>query len=139
MRSLAAAVLLALFCASSAAADEPITKPIRYTWMATSCKTWNCATAALVLAAGDKYTIAIPTGRAEEPWVILRRVEEGSVYIPDDEPYACEVFDTVDGATSRFGILPDCAGGLIMNVPDGRAVVTSLRKCDGGGKRRSVR
>lgn len=132
----AAAVLLAMTVPASGE-DTPTTKPIRYTWIATSCTTWNCAAAALVLANGDKHVIVLPTGREEQPWLILKRVEEGAVYIPDDEPYGCEVFDTVTDATSRFNAITACHGPMILNVPDGRAVVMSLNEC--AAKRRAVR
>lgn len=133
--------LIFLFTASSLIADDgPITKPIRYTWVATSCETWNCAAAALVLANGDKHVLVISTGREEQPWVILRRVEEGSVFIPDEEPYECSVYDSVNTAAIEYGVMDTCHAPLILNVPDGRAVITSLRKCgEGTSKKRAVR
>lgn len=118
---------------------EETTKPIRYTWIATSCESWNCAAAALVLADGDKHLIVLPTGRNEVPWVILRRVEEGSIYVPEDEPFSCEVFTTSAAATAHYDGLEGCRGGMMLSVPDGRMVVASLQKCDGLTKRRVVR
>ena len=114
-------------------------KPIRWTWIVTSCGTWNCAAAALVLADGDKHTIILPTGNEERPWLILRRVEDGSVYIPEDEPYGCELYTNVAEAGARFTAMKECHGPLILNVPDGRAVVISLHDCpDQSKKRRAV-
>lgn len=118
---------------------EQTTKPIRYTWIATSCENWNCAAAALVLANGDKHVIVLPTGQNEVPWVILRRVEEGSLYIPDEEPFRCEVFTTSAEASAHFDGMEACRGAMLMSVPDGRLVVTALQKCDGLSKRRAVR
>lgn len=115
------------------------TKPIRYTWIATSCETWNCAAAALVLANGDKDVLVLPTGQADTPWIILRRVEQGSVYIPEDEPFACEVFTSSAEATARFEGMERCHGPLMLSVPDGRMVIASLQTCGGGtSKRRAV-
>jgi hypothetical protein len=130
----------ALVLTLSVPAFAQTTNPIRYTWIAQSCQTWNCAAAALVLAAGDNGVIVLPTGRESEPWIILKRVEAGSVYIPDDEPYRCETFETVDSAATAFGAMDTCHAPMILNVPDGRAVVTSLQNCDGSGakKRRST-
>ena len=122
---------------STAFADTPTTKPIRYTWIATSCSTWNCAAAAMVLANGDKYVIVLPTGREDNPWVILKRVEEGSLYIPPEEPFSCEVFDDLEGGSARFRAMDSCHAPMILNVPDGRTVVTSLVDC-GSSKRRAV-
>lgn len=132
---LAAALLLY----AAATVDAQTEKPIRWTWIASSCETWNCAAAALVLANGDKNVIALPTGNEARPWLILKRVEEGSIYIPDDEPYGCEVFANVTDAGTRFTAMDTCHGPMMMNVPDGRAVVVSLYDCgEQSKKRRSV-
>jgi hypothetical protein len=132
---------LAMFLSVPLLAQEPIVKPIRYTWIVTSCTTWNCAAAALVMADGDKHTMALPTGREERPWLILKRVEEGSIYIPEDEPFGCAVFDTVAAATTHFDGLDTCRAPMILSVPDGRAVVTSAHECastTGTTRRRAV-
>src|SRR5687767_13362712 len=73
-------VLVALSLAGAVSAQE-MEKPIRFTGIVTTCETWNCAAAALVMADGDKHVIVLPTGRTSQPWVILRRVEEGSIFI----------------------------------------------------------
>jgi hypothetical protein len=117
------------------------TNPIRYTWIASTCRTWNCAAGALVLAGGDKNVIVLPTGRDSEPWIVLKRVEEGAVYIPEDEPYGCEVFQTVDGAATAYTTTDTCRAPMILSVPDGRTVVASLQKCGSEGtskKRRAA-
>lgn len=117
-------------------AQTPIEKPIRYTWIVTSCTTWNCAAAALVMADGDKHVMALPTGREEHPWLILRRVEEGAIYIPEDEPFGCEVFDTVAAATTHFDGIANCRAPMILSLPDGRAAVTSAHECASSGATR---
>jgi hypothetical protein len=124
-------VLLAtiLLMAAATLTAEPIEKPIRYTWIATSCETWNCAVSALVMADGDKYVITLPTGNEERPWLILKRVEEGSIYIPEDEPFACDVFETLNLATSHLSAMDTCHAPMVLTVPDGRTVVTSLADC----------
>lgn len=129
----AAALVMAL------SANAQTTKPIRYTWIVTSCATWNCAAAALILAGGDKYVITLPTGNETHPWLILKRVEEGSISIPDDEPFSCDVYPTVLDATLRYTTMDTCLGAMLLNVPDGSAVVMSLKKCDPATtKRRAV-
>lgn len=127
MKRIVAAAVLAILLTPAAAAE--ITKPIRYTWMATSCTTWNCAAAALVMANGDKYVIVLPTGQEDRPWLILRRIEEGSIALPENEPFTCNVFDTVVDATSHYTAMDGCHGPLLLNTPDGRAVVASLLQC----------
>jgi hypothetical protein len=134
-RTMLAAALLML---AAVTVDAQITNPIRWTWIATSCDTWNCAAAALVLANGDKHVIALPTGNEERPWLLLRRVEQGSIVIPEDEPYGCEVYANVTEAGSAFTAMDSCHGPMMMNVPDGRAVVVSLSECGESKKRRSV-
>ena len=126
-RALFALTLLLLAATSGLAQTN--TNPIRWTWIATTCDSWDCAAAAIAVAHGDRYVFAYPTGRDDHKWVVLKRVEEGSVYVPDDEPYACQVFDTVPDAGSAFVMTDSCHAPLIMSVPDGRAVVVSLSKC----------
>jgi hypothetical protein len=129
-------IVVALVISFATTASAQGTNPIRYTWIATSCETWNCAAAALVMADGSPDVIVLPTNRDDRPWLILRRVEEGSLFIPEDEPFTCEVFENVTEATSRFTALDGCHAPLILNVPDGRAIVTSLLNCTSGGKKR---
>lgn len=130
-------ILFIVLCAGFVSAQEA-TKPIRYTWIVSSCPTWNCAAAALVMANGKADTIALPTGRDERPWLVLKRVEEGSLFIPEDEPFHCEVFSTVADASLNFATLESCHDPMILNVPDGRAVIVSLSTCTSGAKRRAV-
>ena len=138
MKRLTLTLVLAAFLSPAAAAQ--LTNPIRYTWIVTSCDSWTCAAGALVLAGGDKYVMALPTGQEERPWMILRRVEEGSVYIPEDEPFTCSVFDTVVDAASGLTSMDPCHAPLVFSVADGRTVVTSLQKCaEPTTKRRAAR
>jgi hypothetical protein len=137
MKRFLSATFLSSLLALSLSAQE--TKPIRYTWIATSCTTWNCAAAAMVLANGDKHLIVLPTGHDVRPWLILRRVEEGAIELPEGEPFTCSVHDTVVEATNVFSTMASCFSPMILNTPDGRAVVASLHKCDDEAeKRRAV-
>jgi hypothetical protein len=129
---------LTLLLLAAIGTEGQTTNPIRYTWIATSCETWDCAASALAVAHGDKSVFALPTGSDERPWVILRRVEEGSVYVPQDEPYSCHVFDQVADATTHMLAMDGCHAPMIVSVADGRSVVTSLTDCK-AIKRRAVR
>lgn len=130
--------LLTIGFAATALAQET-TNPIRYTWIPSACDTWNCAAAALVMANGEPNVLVLSTGHEEHPWLILRRVEEGSVYIPEEEPYVCDVFDSAGDAGTAFVAKAPCHGPLILSVPDGRTIVASLSKCDENvAKRRSA-
>jgi hypothetical protein len=128
--------LAILFTTAELRAQET-TQPIRYTWITTSCENWNCAAAAFVLA-GDSSTFVLPTGNEKRPWLVVRRVEEGSVFIPEDEPFACEVFDGMNEAMSSYEKLDPCHGATLMNVNDGRSVVLALRECEPGSRRRAA-
>jgi hypothetical protein len=69
---------------------------------------------------------------------VLRRVEEGAIVIPDTEPYEFTVFDSMHEASLRYDGLDSCVAPLMVNVPDGRAVIAALRNC-GSSKVRSIR
>jgi hypothetical protein len=138
MRRILPLVVLVIGGWTGIAAAQETTNPIRYTWIVSSCEKWNCAAAALVMADGEPGVIVMPTGQEARPWLILRRVEEGSVFIPEDEPYSCEVFDSVTTAGTAYTAMDGCHSPLMLSVPDGRAVVASLAKCDGGARRRSA-
>ena len=135
-RIFAAAFVTMILAASTFAED--ITNPIRYTWVVTSCSTWNCAASALILANGEPNVIAVPTTDEQAPWLVLRRVEEGSVFIPETEAFGCDVFGEVASASSHYLALDSCRNPMMLSVPDGGAVVISLREC-AKGRRRAVR
>ncbi|HET8775137.1 MAG TPA: hypothetical protein VFP80_15150 [Thermoanaerobaculia bacterium] len=138
MTRFALALTFSILTAASASAQ--ITKPIRYTWMATSVASWKDAAAALVLADGDGTVLAMPTGEESHPWLLLRRVEEGSIFIPDDEPRICDVFPTMTEASSYYLGMDSCHAAMMVTVPDGRSLVVSMRNCtDDGARRRVVR
>jgi hypothetical protein len=134
-------VAFVTLCFSLPVTAQEVVKPIRWTWIVSSCNTWNCAAAALVMANGKPDVIALPTGREDKPWLVLRRVEEGSIFIPDDEPFTCDVFSTLNDANSAFQAMDSCHGPIVLTVPDGRSVIASLHTCNTTGttKRRAVK
>lgn len=133
-------VALVTFCLNNfvTAHAQEATNPIRYTWIVTSCETWNCAASALVMANGEPNVIVLPTNVPDLPWIILKRVEEGSLYIPETEAFGCDVYDAVADATNHYTAMETCRKGMVLTVPDGRSVVVALQKCD-GARRRAVR
>ena len=131
---LAAAILLPATVASA----QQFTSPITYTWISTSCETWDCAVSAFILGAGDRNTIILPTANEKRPWLVLRRVEAGSVFIPEDEPFSCEVFQEMQQAMIRYGELHKCQSPMVMNTVDGQAVVLSMAKCEPSTRRRAA-
>lgn len=137
-RSLVVVALVTLFLNNFASAQQ-ITNPIHYTWIVSSCENWNCAAAALIMANGEPNVIVLPSNVEEFPWLVLRRVEEGSLYIPETESFGCEVFQHVSEASTRYTAMDSCRKPLVLTVPDGRSVVISLNQCGGGTRRRAVR
>lgn len=136
--AIAAILVVSALMMASAAEAQQFTNPIRYTWIAESVDHWNKAASALALSGGDGTVIAVPTGREATPWILIRRVEEGSVYIPDDEPHLCNVFKTMGEASSRALSMSPCHNAMLLSVPGGESVVISLRECS-TNRRRSVR
>jgi hypothetical protein len=132
-------VALITLCLNNFVTAQEVTNPIHYTWIASSCETWNCAAAALVMANGEPNVIVLPTNVPDFPWVILRRVESGSIYIPETEAFGCDVYAEVNEATSNYNAMEGCRKAMVLTVPDGRSVVVSLHKCDSGARRRAVR
>ena len=132
------AVALVTLCLNNFASAQQTTNPIRYTWIVSSCENWNCAAAALIMANGEPNLIVLPTSVEEYPWLVLRRVEEGSLFIPETESFGCQVFDHVEEATTHFTAMDGCRRPLALTVPDGRSVVISLNHCN-GVRRRAVR
>lgn len=138
MKSRILAVALVTLALATSTFAEDITNPIRYTWVVTSCTTWNCAASALIMANGEPNVIAVPTTDEQSPWLVLRRVVEGSVFIPETEAFGCDVFGEVASASSHYLGLDGCRNPMMLSVPDGRAVVISLREC-AKTRRRAVR
>lgn len=101
--------------------------PLSHEWIATSCETWNCAQAALILANGDPYVFAVPTASTTWKWVVLRRVVSGSFIPSADEPFVLEQFEGMPAAVARFSALDHDTVPMLMSMTDGKAVVLSLR------------
>jgi hypothetical protein len=130
-------VALATLFSMNVASAQQTTNPIHYTWIVSSCENWNCAAAALIMANGEPNVIVLPTSVEQHPWLVLRRVEEGSIFIPETESFGCEIYERVHEATTRYQAIDGCRKPLVLTVPDGRSVVISLNECT-GMRRRAV-
>jgi len=143
MKSSTLAIALFALSLSSAMSSEvsaqEATTPIRYTWIASSCASWNCAAAELILADGEPNVLVMPTDLEETPWLVLRRVEEGSIYIPETEAFGCEVFTETATAMSAYTAMDTCRLPMALTTPDGRMLVVSLKECGTKTRRRAVR
>ena len=137
MNRIVATLALATCLLASSAGAQELTKPVRYTWIVTTPVDWNEASAALAVSSGDGNVIVMPTGRVDHPWLILRRVEAGSVYIPEDEPHACDVFSKFADGSDYYSAMAACHSPMLMTMPDGNTIVLSLKSCS-NGKRRTV-
>ena len=109
--------------------------PLSHEWVATACETWNCAQSAMILANGNPYVMAAPTGSETWRWIILRRVTAGSFVAPPDAPFAVEQFDRMADAGARFSALDHEALPMLLSTLDGKMLVVSLRPSE---RRRAV-
>ncbi len=105
-----------------------ITPPMTYAWIASSCDTWNCASSALVMADGDPFVFALPTNSAKYPWVVVRRVIAGSVWLPPDNPFDVEKFDDMDIAVSRYAAIGSDHSPILVTSIAGTPLVVSLKQ-----------
>lgn len=138
MRTLALAFALALFIPSIATSQEACPcVPLSYQWIATPCETWNCAASAAIMANGDKYVLAMPTGADDFKWVVLKRVVAGSVIVSPDAPFKIDSFDRMDSASSNFALMGKDQQAMLLTVPDGKVVIIS-RNLDVAARKRSV-
>jgi len=139
MRMHTAIVLLTLSLVSTAAAADPVKgAPNSYKWLVTPCENWNCAASALVTAAGDPYVIALPTNSAKYSWIVLRRVQGGSYYFPDDAPFRLETFDEPSIAVSRFMAVDRMQAPITITTPDRRMLVIYLTEPEARTPTRAV-
>ena len=97
--------------------------PVSHLWIVEPCETWNCATAATVLAAGDKYVFALPTNNDDFKWVVLRRVPAGTA--AQTGPFTIETFDTSINAMSRLSAIDPQLTPMIASGADGKFLVVA--------------
>ena len=117
-----AIALLAFALASPIAAEECPCFPHGDDWIASVCDSWNCATAEVILANGSPYVFAIPMGKENTRWLILRRVANGGVVSPEPE-YKVETFADMTTASTRFSTFDQAHGAMMFSTPDGRLMV----------------
>jgi hypothetical protein len=128
MQRIVPAALALLLTTSLLAANGPKTSmPVTYTWIVTGCTDWNTASAALMLSNGDGSVVALPTREPNYPWVLLKHIATGSVYIPEDEPFTINSFKTLDEALAEFNAIESLRSPLVMTASDGAALVVALK------------
>ena len=127
MRFPALAALILLTAGPLAAQQACPCVPLTKLWTASSCDTWNCAAAALILANGDPMTFTVSTGNTDHPWIIVKQIVSGTATDSPDEPYQLEAFDGFGAAAARFAALDAAAHPQMVSAPDGKLLVLSLR------------
>ena len=137
MRRFTGLVVAALLLASLPLAAQTAQSPPRYTWLATPCAKASCALAAMAEADGDKFVIALPTRSSEFPWVVLKRVETGSIEGPVDETFAVECFGGMIEASSRYSTIDSAHVPIMVTTTDGSMLVVCLKDIN-VTRRRSV-
>src|SRR5258708_3043392 len=102
MRILGMALILSSLVTSASAQQVWPGVPLTRLWIATTCDTWNCAAAQLIMANGDPMTFTISSGNVDHPWVVVRQIVAGSAANVSADPYQLETFDGIATATARF-------------------------------------
>ena len=123
MRTVAALFVLALLATPALAADFTVPPP--YEWIVVPCATWNCAVAEMMNAAGDPYVISMPTTNTEHPWIVLKRVQAGSVEVSPDAPWTIEQFTVLTEASSRFASLVSTLSPVMITTNSGGFLIAS--------------
>jgi hypothetical protein len=104
------------------------TNPPGHAWIVSPCENWNCASAALVMANGSAKVMALPTSSSRYPWIVLRRIEAGSVYLSPDRPFDAEPFVSLEIASARFASLEAARAPMLITSAEGEFIVISLRQ-----------
>ena len=132
MKNLALFAALMLTIVSPAVADQSPCPCVPSTpvWIATSCGTWNCAQATMILAGGDPYTMTFPTGGSQHKWIVVRRVVQGSVTVSPDEPFTLESFPSPSDAVARFSSYGPEMLPVMLTTIDGQTLVIRLKQPD---------
>jgi hypothetical protein len=112
--------------------------PVSYQWSVTPCETWSCAYSALTYAGGDPYVMAVPTNSTRYAWVVLRRLEAGSYYVPPDAPFQLEAFDGMDACAARFGAIDGTYAPLVITTPDRMKLVVYLSRAEAPARTRAA-
>ena len=127
MRMFTGLFVAALFvlCAVPAGAQEFGSQP-RYQWLATPCEKWSCAIAAMATSEGDPFFVVLPTKSSEHPWVVLKRVEAGSVEGPVDNTFTIESYSAMSEASARFASIDTLNVPMLVTTVDGGMLVVRL-------------
>ena len=137
MKPLNGLVLAALVIAALPLAAQTADSPPRYKWIATPCDTWNCALVAMAQSNGDPSIIILPTKSTMHPWIVLKRIEIGSVDEPlDNGPFLTECYGTMGEASARFASAEKEKIPILVTAPDGAMIFVCLHEAE--AKRRVV-
>jgi len=134
------AVTLLLCAAVAVTADDNVCPciPVTKVWVATSCETWNCAQAAMVMANGDPYVITIPTNDTKYGWVILRRVVAGSATTVPPDPFQITSYASLQEAVGQYTAADPNKLPMMAMAVDGTALVLQLREPVPASRRRAA-
>jgi hypothetical protein len=128
MRNLAVVLIMMLIAVSVGADTTCPCIPREPVWFPSACDTWNCAAAALILGNGDRNVIAVPTGSARHPWIVLRRMVSGAAFISPDEPFRIESFSQLSDAVARFSAIDPQQKPMFVTASDGTVLLIYLQE-----------
>src|ERR1700682_2327681 len=133
--------LLLMIAVPSVVADDNVCPcvPLSKVWVTTSCETWNCAQSAMILANGDPYALAVPTGDSKYGEVVIRRVVAGSVTAVPEDPFAVTSYTAMNDAIAGFVAADPNTFPLLMTAMDGSTLLVKLRQPAPGRRRAASR
>ena len=128
MKPLNGLIFAAFLLVAMPLAAQTADSPPRFKWVATPCDTWTCALVAMAQSNGDPSVIILPTKSTAHPWVVLKRIEIGSVDVADEGPFMAECFGTMGEASARFASYDQEKIPILVTAPDGGMIVICLHE-----------
>jgi len=120
-----------VFGGAVASAQDPCPcVPLAPVWIPTPCETWNCAQAAMIMANGDPYVMAVPTRSTKFKWVVLRRVVSGSAAISPDNPFQVESFSGASDGAQNYASIASDHMPVMVTATDGKTLVVHLKEAE---------
>jgi hypothetical protein len=102
--------------------------PMAPVWIATPCDTWNCAQAAMIVANGDPFVVAVPTSSPRKTWIVLRRTIGGAAAVSPDNPFEVQSFSSAADGAHSFGQVAADHFPVMVTTVDGKTLVVRFKE-----------
>lgn len=121
-------VLASLTLFAHAGADPCPCVPVSHRWTVMNCDTWECASAALAAANGDRNVFAIPSPSEDHRWVVLRRVPSGGAIEDPDSTFRIEQYGKMLDGSLRFDSVDGRQSPMLVTAYDKAVLIIYLRQ-----------